>query len=256
MKDLAKYSRYLWEEENLLIVMGQLSPVIAGMKAYNARYGILDSDSESLPQIERLLGATGLAALSLAERESWGWTITLPGSSVGFFVGVEPEGMICCRVREVDPGHPSVAVQRQKADKPLTQSLFEPPDGDPVNVVHGFFKEVEQTRTRLVVCEDGQNLLVQALPGGRFEKVTSLDDGDLVELISKKATGGELKPLNEVLLFYECRCHDEMILDMIDKLPKNRQCELWGNLRELEIECPRCGRMYVVKKNTLTHQDA
>jgi redox-regulated HSP33 family molecular chaperone len=107
---------------------------------------------------------------------------------------------------------------------------------------------VEQNVVRLAVDEQGMDVLVHVLPGGRFDKVASLSDEELIDLISHKVEHDELKQLAEVLLFYECRCHDKLILDMVGRVPEDRRKELWGNLDKLEIKCPRCDREYVINR--------
>ncbi len=249
LSNLTHFRRYLWEEPNLLVVTGKIDPVIQGFELYNTRYNIKGPGSSISPLFERLLNATSLAAVSLAERESWGWTFTLPDSSYGFFVGIEPEGMICGRIQESDPQNRVAIVQRQKTKEPIRESRFEVPDRDPVRLVQRYFEDVEQIRTRLAVREDGLGVLVQALPGGRLDHISDVDDNHFIEHIFQMTLQDKMVQLGEVIIFYECRCHDSMILDMINNLQEDHRTELWGDLKELEIECPRCGRTYIVTKN-------
>ncbi|MCP4675720.1 MAG: Hsp33 family molecular chaperone HslO [Deltaproteobacteria bacterium] len=248
LANLALFKRYLWEEASLLVVTGDMAPAVEGRVVYNARFDIKEGGSVDPAFFTRILTATGLAAVSLSERESWGWTFTLPGSSHGFFVGVEPEGMICARIHETDTNRHVAVLQRQRPEEPLKESHFEVPDEDPAHLVERYFEGVDQIATRVAVDDSGLGVLVQAMPGGRFREVTDLQAPELIERIHQLADRDEMKPLQEVLLFYECRCHDEMIIGMLSGLPEERQQELWGDLEELEVECPRCGRKYVVKK--------
>ena len=57
-----------------------------------------------------------------------------------------------------------------------------------------------------------------------------------------------LKQLEEVLLFYTCRCSEEMILKMITGLPQDRRKELWQDLDHLAADCPRCARRFTVRR--------
>ncbi len=213
---------------------------------YDERHGISEVTGDERRTLERIMAAACLAAVSLAQRESWGWTLTLPGSPHGFFCGVEPEGMICGTVKEAPLEKGSVHLQRQKADGPLMESHYSPDNEDPVAAVQRYFEQVEQIRTRIALGPDGSGVLVQALPEGDFDRVTDLADEEMISLCREKARNGEFKALQEVLLFYECRCDDKMIRDMIDALPDAGRAELWGDEKELNIECPRCGRKYVI----------
>jgi hypothetical protein len=248
LKNLATFKRYLWAESSLLIIKGDIGPVLEGMREYNARFGIDNPDEAIFATVMSLLAATGLAAVSLAERESWGWTLTLPGSADGFFVGIEPEGMMCIRVKEADTGITSVVVQRQKPKLPAVQSHYEALDAEPAKVVQRYFEEVEQTDTRLAVSPGGEGLLLHGLPGCDFGAWAAMTEDDLKEFVAKLEAQGSLKRLDEVLLFYECRCNDGMVVKMIENLPGNKRNELFGDLDEIEVECPRCGRKYRIKR--------
>ena len=48
-------------------------------------------------ELNLMFAAAGLVAVSLPERESWGWSLSLQGSSAGLFCAIEPEGMISGR---------------------------------------------------------------------------------------------------------------------------------------------------------------
>ncbi len=245
---LGKYRRYLWEESNLLVVLGDFPEVVVSKRLYEERHGIPEVEGNERETLERIMAAACLAAVSLAQRESWGWTLTLSGSPHGFFCGVEPEGMICGTVQEAPRKKGSVHLQRQKAGGPLMESHYSPNNEDPVAAVQRYFEQVEQVRTRIALGPDGSGVLVQALPEGDFDRVADLGDEEMIRLCCQKARSGEFMALQEVLLFYECRCDDGMIQDMINALPDAERAELWGDEKELSIQCPRCARKYVMKK--------
>jgi hypothetical protein len=252
LKNLAKYKRYLIEETNLLVVRGSIGPVIDGMDAYNSRHGIDPAHEEMRSFIQELLAATALAAVSLAVRESWGWSLTFKQMNVGFFVGVEPEGMMCLRVRDAESGKSSVMVQRQKAGLPMAQSHIIPRTGSPRAMVEQYFSEVDQTRTRLEIRGDGDCILMHALPGGNFDAIRDLSSDRLFMHLDNAIDAGHVKALDEVLLFYECRCSDDMIIKMIENLPEPDRKDLFGDLKHVEIECPRCGRKYALARTDIS----
>ena len=248
LKNLASFRRYLWKEPNLLVVTGESASLVEGARAYNTRHGIEFPPQHQSATLTRLLGATGLAAVSLAERESWGWSVALPGLDTGFFVGVEPEGMICCALRETSPNRQNAVIQRHKPQENQTESHIVPPDGDPVHLVEHYFQNALQTPTRIALDDTSRAVLVQSMPDGRFDEVATLKEPKLTDLVTGLASSGALTPMGEVLLFYECRCHDETVLKMIANLPKQTQQDLWGDKDELEIECPRCARTFLIQK--------
>ena len=245
---LGKYYRYLWEENNLLAVVGYFPEVLRSKELYEERHNIAPPPDGARGMLHRLMGACALAAVSLADRESWGWTVTLPGSEYGFFCGVEPDGIITAEVREAPNDRSAVYIQRQQGKAPITQSLLEPDCKDPVTAVEIYFDQAVQLKTRIVLDEECSGVLVQPLPDGRFATVEGLPDDKLLDLFRQMAARGELKPMGEVLIFYECRCDDQMILDMITSLPQAEREAVWGDQPSLEIECPRCGRSYTIQR--------
>jgi hypothetical protein len=249
---LAHFNRYLWNTANLLVITGESKKIDEGRTAYNQRYGIRLSSPNQEAQLERLMAAVGLAAVSLAERESWGFSMTLRGSNVGFFCAVEPEGLICGQMRPAQSLIARAVVQRKKNQEPLTQSSYEPEGQDPVRAVQEYFEKATQISTRISVTPDGRGALLQTLPGSTLDFTVAASDDQIVELVEQKIETGELKLLDEVLLFYECRCSDEMILDILTGLPEDKRAELWQDAEQLEVECPRCGREYVLRKQVLS----
>ena len=245
---LGKYFRYLWEEKDLLIVEGRFSEVAVSRRLYEERHGVVVADASADKKLVELMGAAALAAVSLADRESWGWTVTFEDAPFGYFVGVEPEGMICGRVREADTTKNAALIQRQKAPAPLTQSHFEPRTADPAATVQQYFEQSVQVKTRIVLDEEASGVLVQSLPGGRFEAVSGMEDAELLALLRKLAADQVLKPVGEVLVFYECRCDDEMVLNMVTSLPEKERREIFGDGNTLTMECPRCGRTYEIQR--------
>jgi hypothetical protein len=246
---LGRYRRYLWQEPSLLVVVGEFPQLALGKKLYEERFGIEPATGTASGELEQIMGAAALAALSRTERASWGWTITLPGSGHGFFCGVEPEGMVCGRVRPASEEKAAVYLQRQQPEGLLIESHYEPLSSDPLRALSRYFEQVEQIPTRIVLDEGHSGVLVQELPGGDFSRVEGLPEDRLLELLRRMADQGELQHLHEAVLFYECRCDDEMILGMISSLSEAQRKEVWGSESSLTVECPRCGREYTILRS-------
>ena len=242
---LARYMKYLDEERNVLVVIGNLEEILISQHLYEQHHGISSDNSNTL---NRLLNACALAAASLSDKESWGWTLTLPGSANGYFVGVEPEGMICARTKSADRAMAKAYLQRQARKGPLTQSHFEPATDCPVETITQYFNEVVQTETRIVVS-DKSGILVQALPDSRFSSLKALTDEQVYDMYAEMQQKEALKTLEEYLVFYECRCDEEMIYKMVENLPDHQKDTLFEDQHLIEIECPRCGRQYTASRN-------
>ncbi len=248
---LGKYHRYLWPNRGLLVVLGEFPEILVSKQLYEQRHHIPPVTGPSGKTLERVLATAALAAVSLADRESWGWTLTMPDSPLGCFCGVEPEGMICGRTRPADPNRTAVYVQRQKGQAPLTQSHYQIETDDVVEAMETYFDRAQQTWTRIALDHTGSGALIQAMPDADIGELDLIDRSELLDRCRSIEAAGQLESLDEVVLFYECRCDDKMILDMLTSLPAPQREELWGGESSLEIECPRCGRQYVIRRNAV-----
>ncbi|MDX9720648.1 MAG: Hsp33 family molecular chaperone HslO [Myxococcota bacterium] len=250
MPVFAHFYRFLHEEHGLLVVKGELRAVLDAWQQYHQRHGI-PTPPEAVSQMgKRLLAAAILGAMSFVENESWGWTMTLPESPWGFFCAAEPEGFVSLRHREAEASKSLVVLQRQRENGPLRQSSFTPETCDPLSVIEQFFSISEQIPTRLGMSEDGRCVLVQALPGAELTTLAGLDEAALIETV-ERWTQGEAKETNEKLYWYGCRCDEQWLRLVVGSISNAQQAELWGSEAQLHIECPRCGRAYV-----LTRQEA
>ncbi|MBN2802425.1 MAG: Hsp33 family molecular chaperone HslO [Deltaproteobacteria bacterium] len=248
---LGHYRKYLIESSNLIIVTGEFSKVDYSRKLYEQRFNIKTiEDADYL----KLMEAAALSAAVLADKESWGWTLSLKGKNTGFFCAVEPEGSICGRANPADEELSKIYLQRQKknVNAPMMQSHYDPETSDPVKAIEQYFRQVEQTRTRIEVNDDYEGILLQELPDAEPGDYFSMVRDELFLTVRKNLEDKNYKPLKEFLIFYDCRCNDEMILDMVDSFPESQKNELWDENGKLEMECPRCGRKYIIeKKDTL-----
>lgn len=252
MNCLSHYCRYLWQGLELLVITGDASKLWNGLGEYAEKYHIGSSGKEESGVMRRLLAAAGLAAVSLPERESWGWTMSLPGSSTGLFCAVEPEGMCCVSLRHSAAESNAAVVQRQKEKSPLTQSHYTLSSPDPVRAVEQYFEESAQMLVRVALLDDGRGVFVQPMPGHDFGPLDGLSDVELVERCFALSENETVKLLDEVVLFYGCRCSDTMILDMITSLPAQQRLGLWKDSSSLTINCPRCNRAYTISKTLET----
>lgn len=247
---LSHYCRYLWQGPELIVITGTAAPVWQGYRDYCSRYTVSPAEPSGRAAVQRLIAAAGLAAVALPERESWGWTLALPGSSLGLFCAVEPEGMLCACLRRSEPEADTAVMQRQKEGSPLTQSHYTLRSDDPLRAVEQYFEESAQMLVRLAVLGDGRGVFVQPMPGHGFGPLDGLGDSGLVERCCALPEREDVKLLDEVVLFYGCRCSDDMIVNMIASLPAQQRAELWHDSSSLTINCPRCGRAYTINKTS------
>jgi redox-regulated HSP33 family molecular chaperone len=132
---------------------------------------------------------------------------------------------------------------------PLTQSHYQIATTDVVEAMEAYFDRAQQTWTRIALDATGSGVLIQALPNADIADLATIAKPELLGQCRGAAASGRLQPLNEVVIFYECRCDDDLILDMLSSLPPAQREEIWGRERAIQIECPRCGRQYRIRRN-------
>lgn len=247
---LAQYSRYLWERPDLIVVTGEAGEIWKGHGAYRKHYGIPAANPRGTAMLERLFAAAGLAAVSLPEAESWGWSVTFPGSAIGLFCGIEPGGGVCGQVLESNREKQLVVVQKQGRNAAMMQSHFSLQTHDPIEAVERYFEDAEQTLIRIAVDGSGRGALLRPMPGGHFDDIGGLTDERIIARCFGLAAEGALRKLADVPLFYACPCDQRRIDKLIADLPREEREELWGDLERLEVSCPRCGRGYTVERET------
>jgi len=247
---IAHFKRYLWAEPQLTVVVGSGEALERGWMDYVQEHSVDEDAPEAAPQIPRLIVGAALALVSSPTRESWGWTLTLKDEPYGFFCGAEPEGMLCASTRKADAANAAMSLQRQVTPQSiLRQSNYTPQQSDPLSAIEDYFRFAEQIVTRMGCDARGRAALFQSLPGGDFSQIRPLSEDELVELAWSLESAGALKRLDEMILFYACRCNDEAILNMLTSLPDESRKELWGDEKKLKIDCPRCSRTYVVERH-------
>lgn len=247
---------------------------------------VLNADQQR--EIDDLMISATLASESQVARDMWGWTIRIPMKPWGLFCGVEPEGMVCARFTALPPQAAddpvgSFAIQRVSEDAPVRQTSLIPSDTSARYLVEQYFDESEQLPARIAISEH-EALMALSMPDADWDVVKTLDGAQLLSLFHElcretpatdetsapdttplsdsaqrlreqfraahATTGmtGDLKVMHEAVFFYGCRCSHERISQMIDHLPEAQKKELWGDSKHLEIQCPRCGRDYILDK--------
>jgi len=76
----------------------------------------------------------------------------------------------------------------------------------------------------------------------------------LYRFVNRMVEWENVREAGEVLIFSECRCSEEMISRMVENMNESDRKELFGDLLQLEIECPSSGRKYpVTRKDVKIH---
>lgn len=185
----------------------------------------------------------------------------------------------------------SFAIQRVSAGAPVRQTSLIPRDTSSLYLVEQYFDESEQLPARIAIgdgeavmalsmpnakWEEVSSLSQSDLlslfheVASKFEQAESesraageeaLAQSEAAQRIKAQfaaakgpqtgALYGDLKLMHEAVFYYGCRCDGEQMRQMILRLPKAQQEELWHGVDHLDISCPRCGRNYRIEKSEL-----
>ncbi len=296
-KKLALYRRFLWEPKNILwIYTDQVDRLFESREMYFRACGMPmpELPEPAQRELDDLTVSATLASESQAERDMWGWTVRLPLKPWGIFCGVEPEGSVCARLTQLSAEAAKdpvglFAVQRVGAGLPVRQTSLVPRDVSSLYLAEQYFDESEQLPARIAIGGT-EAVMALSMPDAKWDEVSSLSQGDLLELFRKVSaefraaelsskqpaqpcpesqnaavfrvkaqfaaakgpkTGtlyGDLKLMHEAVFYYGCRCNETQMREMTEHLPKVQQEALWSGVDHLDIECPRCGRTYTIKR--------
>ncbi len=252
MEKLAKLEKFLWEDRDLVVVIGDIAPLLQGREEYNTQYKISEPDApEAGRDVDRLMAGAALAQMVAQDGESTGWTLKLPGKNYGLFAAAEPEGFVCARaITSISASaEPKVVVQKSRSYGPLFESFVVPSSSDPIKAIEDYFSDAEQVAT-IIECHEPtrRGLLIRALPGGNMAGLAELSSGELFDTIETARNDDKFSFLSEIRMFYGCRCNEQMMLDLFLSLPAEKRQELTTEDGMVYIECPRCGRVYEFSK--------
>lgn len=116
------------------------------------------------------------------------------------------------------------------------------------NIAHAFFQQSEQRPIRIKISENSDTAVgIVALPDFNpawFEEVDL--DSFLIE--SKNA---DKTAMRRCEFSFTCNCSPEKLIPFIRSLSKKEITDLYKDDQELLINCPRCGKNFVIKRSQI-----
>ncbi len=249
---LAPVERFLWKERNLIVVRGEFPELHKGRREYETKYNI--DSGEHGPVLDQLACAAALSACSVPDRFSWAFSINMPDPALdigtGYFVAVEPQGMVVARHMPTNRKDWIVTVQRSKGGETPSQSSYTPEASEnPARPFEQYFETGDQRECRIALDRSAsKGVLFQSMPEGQLDILMEASTEELLELGDSLFRDEKLTRMAEYRMFYECLCTDEYVLNMLTSLPISQQEELWEGQESLSIECPRCSRVFVIRQ--------
>lgn len=235
---------------NALVLRGKFAPVYCDYYLHLMQHGIRHA-----PELDQMLkDALAVLTLHLTARpwaETCAWTANLRAPRINLFVtghstGEAVTGRIFTEdVREPDRNFFYAQTFSAQQTEPRISTL-EIEGKDPVSWVEQYYAQSEQRPARAFRLNDEQYVLVAAQPDCDLAWLAALDAKSVAEIDEAEETN-----LLETRRFrFHCGCTLEKILPVLGTW-RERPDELFGDAREVRIECPRCAAKYAVTREML-----
>lgn len=197
------------------------------------------------------LAAIGLHLTSRPFDELTAWTLNFRDPPLNLFATGESLGRyVTGRVFTRDVATVSTGrmfVQTSRPRLPVRQSVVEVEGDDVLACVEQYYRHSEQLPARLFRHGDGDYAMLVAHPDYDAPWFETVDPGTIREV----ARHEELGPLERRGFRLGCGCTRETILRMLRGATGGDLDELYGDLDELRIECPRCAAVFRVPRDEL-----
>lgn len=233
-----------------VLLRGSFGPVFEDLELHLLQNGhALEAHQRSM--LRDGLAAIGLHLTSRPYDELTAWTLNFRDPPLNLFVTGESlgryvTGRVFTRdVATVNTGR--MFVQTSRPRLPVRQSVVEVEGDDVLACVEQYYRHSEQLPARLFRQEDGDYAMLVAHPDYDAAWFETVDPGTVREV----ARHEELGPLERRGFRLGCGCTRETILRMLRGATGGDLDELYGDLDELRIECPRCAAVFRVPREEL-----
>ncbi len=116
------------------------------------------------------------------------------------------------------------------------------------DIVEHYYLQSEQLPIRISLSQNTDTAVaIAAMPEYDTEWFAALDINTLAELKNEKR-----KDIKSCMFQFSCDCSPDKLLPFLRSISDEELEELYGNDEELTVNCPRCGRYFLISRNTLT----
>jgi molecular chaperone Hsp33 len=130
---------------------------------------------------------------------------------------------------------------------PPLRSVVSFQGGNPFRAIEQFYAQSEQRPARYFCHHEEDFVLVTAQPGCDLSWLESLTDEQIRALDDIE----KLSLLEQRRYRWECGCTEQRLLDALAPRMQENPADLFGGEETLRAECPRCGKRYLITRETL-----
>ena len=239
-------SSYLDRGHNAVIAHGKISALFADYLQHASTLGKLP-DENSLGIMQRTLACACLQLSLLPPDQFCAWTLHFVQPARNVFLAGDNSGfqitgrIFANNVKTQDTNRIYVETQRPKHEP--TRSILDFEGQDILSIFELYFERSLQMKARLFAQNQDEYVLVQGLPRVDQTWLSALDIHSVLSLIPT------LEKIEKRHYRFFCGCNTQKILMVIRKMFASDPAELFGDQDQVEVQCPRCGRNWIVRRD-------
>lgn len=232
-----------------MFARGQFEGIYDGYLDHARDLGRLPEDA-ALQLMRKTLAAATLQLSLLPPDQFCSWTFNFDELRLNLFVaGDNNEFQITGRVHQENVKTVGVSRFFYESQRPNHQPARSVVDFKGVDVIEAFreyYRRSLQTRATIFELADDDFLLIQGLPNVDVDWFEGLDADSARAMVESG-----LEPIERRCYRFACGCDIKRIIDAVRGMYSGRIEELFGDQDLVDIQCPRCGRAWSLRRNDI-----
>jgi hypothetical protein len=240
-------SRYISREHDILIAQGDFTPMFEDYHTHTRRWLTVPDGLEDV-LMRQGLAAAGLYLTCRPGDEDTAWTLNLAEPPLNIFITCDAGGgrVVGRSYSEhvATEDHSRIFVQQVRSrGKPHLSAM--PVKGfDFLAIFEQYYRQSEQATARFFEPAPNQYLMLMALPDVDEEWLRGVSQAEGVALLSAP----DVRQIETRGVVFACSCNRRRVHEVVYKMFRSQEHELFGEDSEVEARCPRCGRGYPITR--------
>ncbi len=245
---------YFVRERNALLVRGQFAAVYEDYYLHLLQHSLKNSAQHD-EYVKDIMAAITLHLCSRPWKESTAWTLNLNQPPINLFAtGDSISGSVTGRIFTEDIRTEKesrfIAQVRQPGNEPRTSTVAIANlsnDYDVFAAVEAYYMQSEQRLTRLFRYAPEDIVMLSAQPDCDLNWLRSLDTNAIRRLDQDE----ELSLLETRKYAFNCGCSLEKLLPVLASMSTESRDYMFSENDPAVISCPRCGAIFLLKREQL-----
>lgn len=237
---------YVEREHHAVISRGNFEQLYQGYLAHAATIGPMPEAFS----LDSMRYAMAMATLQLAlwppdQHASFTLNFSEPLINI-FLAGDNHEFQITGRVYSENVKNTGVSrfyVETQRPNHKPAQSVVDFDEAHALSAFEHYYKRGVQMRVRIFELEEHDFVMIQGLPIVERQWLSDLTSEDVIEMFDQG-----LEEIEQRTYTFQCGCNLPRIKKVVSDVFKSDPSELFGEEKHVEVQCPRCGKFWLITK--------